>query len=133
MRRTLPSVIGWLALVVAMAAPAAAAPGAGRHGGGSHPGRPGLHNPGPGMDRPGAPGRRPGDHRDHRGRPGEHRPGHDRSGWHDHRYWGPGPYYGSPYYGPDVAPPSCPDNGFYDEDGNYWYWSSADDDYVMCP
>ena len=150
MRKTLGILVGALTMVAAMALPAGAAPGHRPGGSTPHPGAPG-HSPGGSAPHsgapaphPGGPGRPPGgpgDHRggpgDHGGGPGDHRgdPGrHGRYGDHDgwHYYYGPGPYYGSPSYGPAYPPEACPDGGYYDADGTYWYWDPAADGYVAC-
>jgi hypothetical protein len=130
MRRTLGALIGGLAVVAAMALPAGAAP-VHRSAEQDHHSTERHHEGGSGWR---------GEHGDRRVEHGDRRDDRDWREWrrrgddhHDWRYYyGPGHRYGYRYYGPAYPPGACPDGGYYDADGTYWYWDPAADDYVAC-
>jgi hypothetical protein len=122
MRKVLIASVASVVLALTMAVPAGAsvlgtspARGGGSYGGGGHSGGDGSH------------AGRGGDGRDRDGRFDHDGHDHDRYG-HD-SYYDYGPYYDGPYYD---GPGACPDDGYYDANGTYWYWDPATDSYVAC-
>ena len=116
MRKMLIASAATVALAMTMAVPAGASVNV------AAPARGGSYGGG----RPGGGDHRGGGDQSHSGWRGDRR---DRDGHYDHDRDGHDDYYYGPYYD---GPGACPDDGYYDANGTYWYWDPATNSYVAC-
>jgi len=65
------------------------------------------------------------------GHGGGHHGGH--GGHHGGHHRGPDGHYFVPGHDGRYYDGSCPDGGYYDADGMYWYWDPGADAYMACP